>query len=176
MPNVTHEASMLTTGGLMGKQRQYLLVHTPTGAAVAVYIGQFGRDPYLAWDLFIRPVVNWVIVGGTAGLAALLGLMGSCAPNSFTGRSSFSLGGWIVGTVGLAILFAFIIAAAGAFLRRNPLAFFFKQLDFFDADDISAMSLAVHKSLLQAADAVGIDMQLLRTKQQFQGGRRDRLI
>jgi len=176
MPNVQHESSALATGGLTGKQRPYQLVHTPTGAAVAVYIGQFGRDLYVAWDLFIRPVWNMMVVWGILGAAAVLGLFQAVGQDPWTGRTRFSFLGWIGTTIGLSILFALLVAGVGFVLRRNPLAFFIKQLDAFDADDITAMTLAVHKSLLQAIDAVGIDIQLLRVKEQFHGGRRDRLI
>ena len=176
MPNVQHESSTLTTGGLTGKQRAYQLVHTPTGATVAVYIGQFGKDLYVTWDLFIRPIVNKAVLWGILGAAALFGFFTAFRQEAWTGRTTFSFGGWIAATIGLSILFAALVAGAGFVLKRNPLAFFFKELDAFDADDITAMTLAVHKSLLQAIDAVGIDIRLLRVKEQFHGGRRDRLI
>jgi len=166
MPEVAQESSGLTTGGLTGKQRPYQLVHTRTGATLTVYIGQFGRDLYVAWDLFVRPVWNQRVILGILGAAAVLGLLGA--------RDSLS--GWIAATIGLSIFFAVLVAGAGLMLKRNPLAFFWRELTFFDADDITAMTLAVHKSLLQAIDAVGIDTQLLRVKEQFHGGRRDRLI
>jgi hypothetical protein len=166
MPEIAYESSGLTTGGLTGKQRPYQLVHTRTGATLAVYIGQFGRDLYITWDLFVRPVWNQRVVLGILGAAVVLGLLGA--------RDSLS--GWIASTIGLSIFFVILVAGAGLVLKRNPLAFFWRELTFFDADDITAMTLAVHKSLLQAVDAVGIDVQLLRVKEQFHGGRRDRLI
>ena len=176
MPNVQHESSTLTTGGLVGKKRPYQLVHTPTGAAVAVYIGQFGRDLYVAWDLFIRPGWNMIVIWGILGVGAVLGLFQAFGRDPWTGHTRFNFFGWIGATIGLSILFALLVGGAGLILKRNPLAFFRKELDAFDADDITAMTLAVHKSLLQAIDAVGIDIHLLRVKEQFRGGRRDRLI
>ncbi|HID62880.1 MAG TPA: hypothetical protein EYP49_09115 [Anaerolineae bacterium] len=176
MPNVQHESSALTTGGLVDKKRPYQLVHTPIGAAVAVYIGQFGSDLYVAWDLFIRPVWNMMVVWGILGVGAVLGLFQAFGRDPWTGHTRFSFLGWIVATIGLSILFAFLVGGAGLVVKRNPLAFFRKELDAFDADDITAMTLAVHKSLLQAIDVVGIDIHLLRVKEQFRGGRRDRLI
>jgi hypothetical protein len=94
----------------------------------------------------------------------------------WTGRTGFNFSGWIAAIIGLSVLFALLVAGVGLVLKRNPLAFFIKELDAFDADDIAAMTLAVHKSLLQAVDKVGIDIHLLRMKEQFRGGRRDRLI
>ena len=83
---------------------------------------------------------------------------------------------WIPVTIGFAVFFAIVVAGLGLALKRNPLAFFIKEITFFDADDISAMTLGVHKSLMQALDSVGISAQLLRRKEHFAGGRRDRLI
>ncbi len=176
MPNVQHESSALTISGLITKQRAYQLVHTPTGATLAVYIGQFGKDLYVAWDLFVRPIVNKAVLWAILGAAALFGLFTAFGHDPWTGRTTFSFGGWVGATVGLGILFAFLLALGGLVWKRDLLAFFVKKLDFFDADDITAMTLAVHKSLLEAVDAVGIDVHLLRMKEQFLGGRRDRVI
>ncbi len=175
MPDVTHESANLSTSSILGRRRPYQLIRTPTGATLAVYIGSFGKDLYISWDLFIRTVWNMTVIWGILGSAAFLGLF-SARETDLWGRSSFSFSSWIISTIGLSILFAFLVACAGFMLRRGFFGFFVKELDFFDADDITAMALAVHKSLLQAADTVGIDIHLLRVKEQFRGGRRDRLI
>ena len=173
MPKVQHESSILTTGGLIGKRRAHQLVHTRTGATVAVYIGQFGKDLYVAWDLFIRPIVYMAVLLGILGAAALVAAF---RQEVWTGRTTFNFSYWIGWTIILSMLFAVLVAIAGLVLKRRALAFFIKELDAFDAHDITAMTLAVHKSLLQALDAVGIDIHLLRVKERFLGGRRDRLI
>jgi len=60
----------------------------------------------------------------------------------------------------------------GLILRTNLLAFILKQPSLFDAEDITAMNLSVHKSLLRALDQAGIDSSKLRLKAEFKGGRR----
>jgi len=56
------------------------------------------------------------------------------------------------------------------------LAYFFIEPNVFDAEDITAMSLSVHKSVLRALDSAGIDSSKLRLKQDFKGGRRDQVV
>jgi zinc-ribbon domain len=174
VPQVRHEAAVLTTSGMFGKQRPFQLTLTSTGATMAVYIAKFGCDLYVAWELFIRPVWNMAVVWGWLGLSAVLGFLSPTSRDLFSGNFSFT--GWILGTVAWSIFVGLLIVAAGVAFKRNPLAFFFKQLDEFDADDIGATMLAVHKSLLHAIDAVGIDTKLLRVKEQFRAGQRDRII
>lgn len=194
MPNVKHESATVTPAALSRKQREYQLVHTPTGATLAAYIGQFGRDLYIAWDLFIRPVLNlrtllYMLVAAAVlptfcSLCSLVGGVSGLARSRQISEGVTSLFGslfvivplWIGGVIFLAMIFGGMLMLAGLGLRGNPLAFFFRELDVFDADDIAAMTLGVHKSLLEAIDAVGINVKLLRVKEQFRGGRRDRLI
>jgi hypothetical protein len=81
-----------------------------------------------------------------------------------------------MGTIGHSLWIGFLVGVAGKFIRGNWMSFFFKQLTPFDIDDITAMSLAVHHSLLESADTVGISMKLLRPKETFRGGQRERVI
>lgn len=176
VPEVEHEAATLTTGGMFSKQRPFQLTLTRTGATMAVYIGKFGRDLYVSWELFIRPLWNDTVIVGIICAAILLGLMFSTSRNPFTGHTEFSFVNWIIATIVLSLCFAVLVAMAGSAVKHNPLGFLIKELDAFDADDIGATMLAVHKSLLHAIDSTGIDIKLLRAKEQFRAGKRDRLI
>jgi hypothetical protein len=86
---------------------------------------------------------------------------------------------WI-GMVGLTVGFSIIgsigTAVAGLFLKGSALAFFVRQITLYTLHDTTAMLLAVHHSLVQAAENAGIPKQTLRPKEQFHGGRRDRLV
>jgi hypothetical protein len=57
-------------------------------------------------------------------------------------------------------------------MKRYSLAYFFVEPTYFDADDITAMGLAVHSSILRALDIVGIESAKLRLKQDFKTNRR----
>jgi len=172
MPNVTVNATVLRTS----RERPYFVIEMPNGACVTIYIGSFGQDLYATWDLYIRPVLNKELIFAVLGIAALIGFIGAFQQNGWTGKSEFSFMGWIFSTLGWVIGGAILVAIAGFIARRNAFAFFFKQLDVFDVDDIGAMGLDVHKGLMRALDSVGISSQLLRIKEQFHAGSRERII
>jgi hypothetical protein len=154
------------------RQRPYLMVEMDNGASLAVYIGALGRDLYVAWDAFLRPVFNmqmiYILLGGAAGLSFL------GAINDRPGTSAIF--GWVFGFIAWTLAGAFVLAIAGRVMRGSFLAFFFKQLDVFDADDIAGVMMAVHKAVLHALDAVGIQAQTLRLKEHFKAGAAERLI
>jgi hypothetical protein len=86
------------------------------------------------------------------------------------GLYSFSYGlrlfaGFFVGVIILLIL-------GGLFFKRSLLFYLLVQPNQFDVEDISAMSLAVHKSILRVLDDSGIDISQLRIKEKFTGGRK----
>lgn len=69
-----------------------------------------------------------------------------------------------------------LVAVAGAIFKGTWKAFFAQQVTLFPLHDATAMVLGVHSTLIQAAESVGIKRELLRPKEQFRGGRRDRLV
>jgi len=76
-------------------------------------------------------------------------------------------GAWL----GFFFLECALVAAAGYFLKNDPLYFFYVEPNLFDVEDIAAMNQSVHKSVLRALDKAGIDTKLLRPKQEFTTGR-----
>lgn len=69
-----------------------------------------------------------------------------------------------------------IAAIVGLIIRKNLLAFILKEPNIFDADDIIAMNLSVHKSMLRVLDEVGIDNSKLRLKGPFKSGRSGEVV
>lgn len=130
-----------------GKNRPFIVLEMRNGATVAVYANASGGDLYVRWSLYVKPMLN------TTG----------CLIHSLL--TIFTLGLYLV---------VFVLALA--FIQSIPQLSLFKDLNEFDADDITTVTLLVHQSLLAALDAVGIQTQTLRVKEQFAAGRRDRLI
>jgi hypothetical protein len=64
---------------------------------------------------------------------------------------------------------ASLMAKAGRLFKGDYLADFFIEPSWFDAEDITAMRLPVHKSILRALDASGIDISKQRLRQTFKG-------
>ncbi len=87
-----------------------------------------------------------------------LGFFASFEQNLWTGRYTFSITRWF-----FASLIIFLIMMGGLILdalvsRRNPLAYFAKSLDLPDVDEIMAMALAIHYSLVQALEIAGVEV------------------
>ena len=186
-----------------GKRRPYVYVEMNNGASVTTYIGQYGTDLYASWNLFVRPklelktiiiilVIALVIIVpcGITGLVGSLSALAAAgkAMNSYSFGQAVNVSGyylWIIITslcgngVFLcltSLLLTFLVGFAGFVVKGNWLAFFIKELTAFDADDIAAMSLGVHKSVMLALDSVGIEIKNLRLKEQFAAGGKERII
>lgn len=153
------------------QRRPYLITTTAPGATTAINISKHGKDLFVSWKTFIRPVINQSVIFATLGICILLGIIINVG-----GGPSFSFGGWISSTILLAILAGLILGFGGRIFKGSFLAFFFVEPNIFDADDITAMGLSTHKSILRALDGAGIDVSKLRLKQEFKGGRRDEVV
>lgn len=90
-----------------------------------------------------------------------------------------------VGLVGLAlgcfpisfgtslILETALLLAAGMFFKKQLLYFFQTEPSWFDTEDITAMTLTVHKAVVDALLACGIREDVVRAKSTLKGGRSD---
>lgn len=165
MPHIDIYRQQITSGGLMGERRSYELVKHEVGTTLAVYIASFGQNLYMSWDLFVRPVIQWLVLGGILVAAGLFGAL--ITDSLFT---------WLPATFIFFLFFAFIVGVAGRVLRGSFTAFFMREVDHFVADDLAAMSLSTHKTILAAVDAAGLDVDLLRSKREFRAGQRERVI
>ena len=186
MPVVKIRPSTLTPGGWSGKRRSYYLVQIEPGASMAVYINRFGENLYLAWDMYVRPIIRWPIlvvalclIFALPALACFVGYNGD-----FLTRLAYA---GVGGSTALLIITLLCSPAAGVGLlfgagligliqRGNATAFFIKEIDTFTADDITAMMMSVHKTLLAALDEAGLKTDLLHEKDRFFAGQRTRLI
>jgi hypothetical protein len=164
-----------------GESRAFTITTTAPGATTIVYVSKHGKDLYSSWRTFIHPVINQTVVFVILAIAGFLGLIAGGIQNGinpYTGQyeSSFSLTSWI----GLTILFLLfeiiILVLAGRILKGDIFAYFFTEPNVFDAEDITAMSLSAHKSLIRALDSAGIDITKLRLKRDFKGGRREETV
>lgn len=169
LPRLEFTETKLTPGGVAGKRRTYSLAQSYTGATLAVYIGEFGRDLYVSWDLFLRPHIKWRNILIMLGVAAVLAIF-----PAIDAYSKFTR--WFTGTIGGFLGICVLVAILGKILRGSAKAFFMEEIDHFAADDITATMFAVHHGLMKAIDEVGLDASLLRKKETFKAGRRERII
>lgn len=181
MPQVRIEDKEGYVSLISAENRPYTLTSTDPGATTTIYVGKHGKDLYVSWRTFILPVLNKSVIFVIFVISVFLGLFTlgiiRLPAGLFTdSQTTFSLIGWIVGTMIFSILGFGIVAIAGKFWKGSFLAFFFIEPSVFDAEDITAMSLAVHKTILRSLDNAGIDVSKLRLKPNFKGGRRDEMV
>lgn len=176
MPEITLGNKNGYVSLVSNEKRDYVVAETNPGARTVINISQHGKDLYASWRTWLEPKVNWGLLKWFGLGAAVLGLFtgGIQQGGGFFGPSqtSFSLTGWIFSTIGFALLAAFGLAIAGRIFKGGFLAYFFIEPNVFDAEDITAMSLSVHKSIIRSLDISGIDISKLRIKEKFTGGRR----
>lgn len=164
MPDVTLSQA---TPSLNNEQRPYSIAATHPGARTLIYIDARGPDLFVSWKTFIRPVLNQQTIASIAIVAGVIALM------------AWSRFGFIFALftfVMLALLIIGVIATIGRFTKGSSVAHFFIEPTLFDADDITAMGLAVHKTLLNALNNAGIKEDVLRLKRNFSAGRRGESI
>lgn len=150
---------------IKNETRKYNAATTYPGAATTVYVGEHGKDLYVSWRTFIKPILDRRLVASILGASGLMAVIAWGSTDSFI----WSLMMFLF----LAVLTTSFVAFVGRLLKGNSSAYFFVEPNLFDAEDITAMSLSVHKMLLRALDKEGIDTSQLRLKQSFKGGRRD---
>lgn len=160
-----------------GEKRDYVVAATQPGACTTIYISKHGHDLYASWRTWIEPKINWNLLKWFGLAAVVLGLFSGGIRKNYGFYSSsgisFSLTGWLLAMFGFAILGFILLGIAGRIIKGRFFAYFFIEPNVFDAEDITAMSLSVHKSILRSLDDAGIDISKLRVKQTFKGGRRD---
>lgn len=188
MPVVKVRPRALTTGGgWSSKTRPYYLVQIEPGASMAVYISHFGENLYLGWDMYVRPIIRWPIliialclIFALPALACYVGydnnLLTRLVYNNGMGSSTVLLVLTLLCSpvAGIGLLFG--AGLIGLMQRGNAAAFFIEEIDTFTADDITAMMMSVHKTLLVAVDEAGLRTDLLHEKGQYYAGQRTRLI
>lgn len=186
MPNIQIEPVKANAGMLSGEERPYIITTTSPGVTTAIYIAAHGKDLYVSWRTHVRGVFNLRLLAILAALAIVptlcaspclaIGGVVNSLNQPFGGGGGVNIGnviGPILGAgIGFFIFELLLVAAAGYFFRGNFLAFFFVEPSVFDAEDVAAMSLTVHRSIQDAVKKAGIEASMLLSKTEFKGGRK----
>jgi hypothetical protein len=149
-------------------KRAYVITQTQPGATTTIYVAEHGQDLYVSWRTYIKPVFNLLVLG----IIGLVAYLISFVVGIYSLINGISVSICMFTFIIIFFFGAMLVAMAGLFVRGNPLTFFFVQVNVIDAEDITAMSLSVHKSLLRSLDQAGIDTSKLRIKEKFTGGRK----
>jgi hypothetical protein len=166
MPNIKMSKKTGYVSLVSSDKRAYVITQTQPGATTTIYITEHGQDLYVSWRTYLKPVLNFLTLT-LIGVAALI-FGGVVGDNNLFGGFGLFLFTFII----MLFISAVLVAMAGFFFRSNPLAYFYDEVTVLDAEDITAMSLSVHKSILRSLDQAGIDTSKLRIKEKFTGGRK----
>lgn len=176
------------------KRFQYQYVSADPGVNIIAKIATAGNDLFVAWDLYVKPAWNEVVIGllmfgslivGVLSFFSLISKLGSAASLTLDPVSSTFSGAlatvWVIllslFITGVAFIALFGFARAlGWLFRRDSTYYIYKKIDLFEHHDIYAMLLGVHKGIQRSIEAVGVDIKSLRQKDLFRGGEKDRLI
>lgn len=170
MPDINSGNRKGFANTVASEYRDYVSTETYPGVVTLIYISQHGKDLYASWRTYIRPVANTAVLFALGAISLFFGIM--VVANSYNGSGGAFFGGWIVSFIILALMVAF----AGYIVRRDPIAFFLVDPSYFDIDDITAMDLSVHYSVLRALDKAGITTAKLRLKRDFKTGRKGDIV
>lgn len=172
-----------------GYERPYVVIQTDPGVVCALYIASYGNDLYASWRTHVRGVLNrrlFLLLAAAAAVPSLC--ISPCLLLFGTIQQGFSLFGGGSQTnlmtsiapilfifAGLFVTGLFLLAFAGYFLQGNILYYFFVEPDIFDAEDVTALSMAAHQSLVNAVNKIGIDITKIEPKKFNSGRRSERL-
>jgi hypothetical protein len=170
MPNIRISENTGHVGISSSERRHYTITTTSPGATTTIYIGEHGEDLYASWRTYLQPILSWLILVIIFLIALIISVLPLNEANSTRYRYEFT--DWLIVFVLAIIIQMLVVAIAGRIFKGRFSAFFIIEPNVFDAEDITAMGLSAHKSILRALDSAGIDVSKLRVKQDFQGGRR----
>ena len=132
----------------------------------ALHVGQWGKDLYVSWRLYVATKISPLRILGWVLLCLLAALVLAWAGRSVAGMPFFQALVTVVSSLfvigGYAVILIVITGALGMIyghLARNGdvWALWREGLDEFHKDDVAAVAHFLHRSVLLAATAVGID-------------------
>lgn len=168
-------SNLSATGFEVPYRRMDFNVREPV--TVAVYTAIQGEDLYVSWRAFVQgsfSMIKFIIFAGIAFVLALpilsFARLGKCAftPVSFGGVPSCNLNLFeaIFILVFVGAIVAGFVAAFGILFRGGDfLALVREPIHELHYDDVASLTAAVHKSLLGAADLIGIDSTKLMVRE-----------
>jgi hypothetical protein len=169
--------------------RLYIFAETFPGATSIVSIQPAGNDLYVDWSTHIKRLPNaiFMVIGLFAlvfpACALVTGALGQLAGFSrFFNDPRGTLIGAIVGLCGtiFLLIFAVVVGAflfalmafpftlLGLYLTGDPFHLLAVQPNWFETEDIVALNIAVHQSLLVALQAAEIDTSRIKVDREYQ--------
>lgn len=167
LPNINVSRVNITENGDKNGKRNFHLIRDFAGSTVAVYIGPFGNDLFLTWNLYSKQSLKITNVAGIIGSSVVMGTLSAISQIGF----NFFI--WLLAILGWTILIVVGILIGSWVWYGDPLFFFFEKDSQFIADDLVAITIATHKSLLNTLETIGFDTSSIHPKPDFLKARRE---
>ena len=143
--------------------RAYQVARHQAGS-VAVYANPAGKDLMFGWDLKVAQKVSWKRIGILALAAVIISFLVSL----FSGSPFlYFLEQWINGMIGWAFNVAILGLIAGKVMKGDIWYMFIEKPEAAALQELSALAMAVHQSLLAAVKKAGLEEASLRVKETF---------
>lgn len=163
-------ADKLTATGLWAPYRRMNFVKRGV-VTVPIYVATQGKDLYVSWRAFIQGQISLIKVGVWLILCFLLALPLSLEETFVRfGETSTRLdsGRCLSSGLTIVVVTGILAAAYGFFYRQGDWQALWREpIHELQIDDVASLTSAVHKSVIAAADQVGIDTTKLEAREPF---------
>lgn len=150
IPGVTLEQMEFSAGPV---KKAYQVIRSPY-ATVAVHVGPAGKDLSVRWSLHPRREPKWMMLGFLAGIACGISFLTALTS---LGNFGYFFFGWIFGTFNWLMPVAILALIAGYVWKGSLWYFFMEAPGEMAEDEMTALTMAVHQSLVAALEKAGIE-------------------
>jgi hypothetical protein len=145
-------------------KKAYQVVRGPAGS-VAVHTSAMGKDLLISWSTHVRRSPNWPMIAILAAIAFGISFLTSLGG---IGNFGYFLVNWIFGTFNWLLPVTLLALIAGYVWKGNLWYFFMTGPSEMAKDELVALAMSVHNSLMSAAQKAGLEVDQLPEKRRFQ--------
>lgn len=157
----------LSAGGFNAPTRSMQFYYREP-VTIAVYVARQGVDLYVSWRVFVRGGISIVKVIAlmTLGLITAIPFSRENVSQLFGEEIMVNLG-MLISTIFIVwfVLFSFVSVYGIFFRQGDNLSLLREPFHELHHDDVISLSQAVHRSIIAAADGVGIDITKLQPRE-----------
>lgn len=163
----TDSRERLTSTGFYPVRREMTFIRRDP-VTIAVFVAKQGADLYVSWRAFIQGKISDIRIVVWLIIAVVISLPFSFDTDVWQGTTEFNTASFLRTFVFMLIATGILIALNGLFYRKGDILGLMREsLHELQVDELASLSAAVHKSILTAADKVGIDTTKLEPREPF---------
>lgn len=164
---VTDSRERLTSTGFYPSSREMTFIRRDP-VTIAVFVAKQGADLYVSWRAFIQGKISQLRVAAWLVIVGLASLPFSFDTDVWRGTTEFNSDSFLKTYLIILAITGILIGLNGLFYRKGDILGLLREsLHELQVDELASLSAAVHKSILTAADKVGIDTTKLEPREPF---------